>query len=40
MIMERVDIFIQLVSAKNELQKRYLSGWQACDAEKSEPASI
>lgn len=40
MIMERIDIFVQLVSAKSELQKRYLSDWQACDAEKRELASI
>lgn len=38
--MNRVETFIQLVSAKSALQQKYLSGWQACNSEKIDLASI
>lgn len=40
MTMERIDTFVEMVSAKSDLQKKYLSSWQAGDAEKRELASI
>lgn len=38
--MDRVDTFVQLVSAKSVLQGKYLSSWHVRDAERSDLASI